>query len=227
MTVRWYHRDVRLHPWISTLRLPIAVLLAAVFAPPAEAMLCAKRSGAVVFRETCKRKEKALDLAAEGLTGAEGDAGPPGLAHPRIRALDANGTRVPGVVNELGDLIQTRGSVVFGLDLRSDGFAPGNGVVFESSDCTGARRVFAQGGDLYTLASVHGTIAYYADGPVELRLIASRLQPSTAVDCTGADVYDAATGLCCRQVNLSAMSAPASALDLGVVVPPLSAEIEE
>jgi hypothetical protein len=218
---------VRLRAWISTLRLPTAVLLAAVLAPPAEAMLCAKRSGAVVFREACKRKEKALDLAAEGLTGAKGDAGPPGIAHPRIRAVDANGTRLAGTANELGDLIQVRGSAVFGLDLRSDGFAAGNGVLFETPDCTGPRRINALEGDLYHLASVHGPTAYYADGSIESRLVASRLEPSTAPNCTGVDVYDAATGLCCRQVNSSTTSAPASVLDLGEVVPPLSAEIEK
>jgi len=208
-------------------RLPTAILLAVVLAPPAEAMLCAKRSGAVVFREACKRKEKALDLAAEGLIGAKGDAGPPGIAHPRIRAVDANTTRLAGTVNELGDLVRTRGSAVFGLELRSDGFAAGHGVLFETSDCTGPRRVNASARDLYDLASVHGTTAYYADGPVELRPVTSRLEPSAAAGCTGVDVYDAATGLCCRQVNYSTMSAPASVLDLGVLVPPLSAEIEE
>lgn len=60
-----------------------AVLLALALAAPAgAAVLCQKRSGVVVVRETCKRKERPLELAQLGALGPKGDpgpAGPPGV----------------------------------------------------------------------------------------------------------------------------------------------------
>jgi hypothetical protein len=42
------------------------------------AVLCQKRSGAVVVRDACKKKERPLDLAGFGAVGPKGDAGDPG-----------------------------------------------------------------------------------------------------------------------------------------------------
>jgi hypothetical protein len=63
------------------------------------AVLCQRKSGAVVVRETCKKKETPLDLAAFGAVGPQGpkgdagEPGAPGLA--RIFAtIDASGVVV-------------------------------------------------------------------------------------------------------------------------------------
>lgn len=42
------------------------------------AVLCQKRSGAVVVRDACKKKERPLDLTQFGAVGPKGDAGDPG-----------------------------------------------------------------------------------------------------------------------------------------------------
>ncbi len=44
------------------------------------AVLCQKRSGVVVVREVCKKKERPLDLAQFGAVGPKGDTGDPGPA---------------------------------------------------------------------------------------------------------------------------------------------------
>src|SRR5262245_58074520 len=46
-------------------------------------VLCRKRSGVLVVRETCKPKEQGFDLSAFGAFGPKGDAGAPGPLGPR------------------------------------------------------------------------------------------------------------------------------------------------
>ena len=43
------------------------------------AVFCEKKSGAVVVRDACKKKETALDLASFGALGPKGDPGTPGM----------------------------------------------------------------------------------------------------------------------------------------------------
>src|SRR5262245_34487308 len=55
--------------------IPIAVLVAS----PIEAVvLCVKKSGAVVLRETCRKKEAPVDVSQLGLVGPKGDPGAKG-----------------------------------------------------------------------------------------------------------------------------------------------------
>src|SRR2546428_530998 len=60
----------------------VAVVLCVTCSVPARgAILCKRKSGVVVVRETCKKKEALLDPAALGLRGPKGDPGvqgPPG-----------------------------------------------------------------------------------------------------------------------------------------------------
>jgi len=65
-----------------------SILMAAMFSPPSVApagaeVLCQKRSGVVVVRTACKKKEVALDLAQFGAVGPKGD---PGDTGPRDRS---------------------------------------------------------------------------------------------------------------------------------------------
>jgi hypothetical protein len=56
------------------------------------AVLCQKRSGAVVVRDACKKKETALDLAQFGAVGPKGDKGDPGPIEGTPAAGDLSGT---------------------------------------------------------------------------------------------------------------------------------------
>ena len=65
---------------MSLRRVIVSIVMAAALAAPpmAEATLCQKRSGVLVVRESCKRKEQVADPAALGLQGPPGTQGPPG-----------------------------------------------------------------------------------------------------------------------------------------------------
>ena len=57
----------------------VATTLTPALVPPASgAVLCQKKSGVVVVRAACKKKETALDLAQFGAVGPKGDPGEPG-----------------------------------------------------------------------------------------------------------------------------------------------------
>src|SRR5262249_61107512 len=73
----------------ASLQVPlcVAVLLGIPFTASG-AVLCQKKSGAVVVRATCRKKEAPLDLAQFGAVGSAGapgpksDPGPPGIGSP-------------------------------------------------------------------------------------------------------------------------------------------------
>src|SRR5262245_23156258 len=62
----------------TTLAVAGALLATAVSADAL--VLCQKRSGVVVARDACKRKESPIDVATLGLVGPTGPAGPTGAA---------------------------------------------------------------------------------------------------------------------------------------------------
>lgn len=55
------------------------------------AVICKRRSGALVVRDACKKKETQLDLAEFGALGPKGDPGPPGSARA-YATVDPDGT---------------------------------------------------------------------------------------------------------------------------------------
>ncbi len=83
--------------------LPGLVMLGAVVGSwPATSqarVLCEKRSGVVVVREACKRKEQPLDIAQFGAVGPQGEPGPPGLL-----AIHSVSTVAPGFFASLTSL---------------------------------------------------------------------------------------------------------------------------
>ena len=62
----------------------LSIVLGALIATPSQAaILCAKKSGGVVLREACRKKEAPVDPAQLGLVGPKGDPGPfPGVLPP-------------------------------------------------------------------------------------------------------------------------------------------------
>jgi hypothetical protein len=210
-----------MHPFHAAI---VAALVAAL-STPAEAGLCTRRNGTVVFRKrSCKAKEAAFALAVQD---AKGDTGSRGVSQPRIRVVDATGQRLPGSVNQQGELVFPLGEVIFGVDALAAGFGQG-GILFEAQGCTGPPLVFASEYDLYGKARVLGTTAYHANGPVALHTLESMLAATTPQDCTGTGkAYDQATGLCCSNASISTMAAPAASTDLNGFVPPFRVEVEE
>jgi hypothetical protein len=72
-----------MHKAVRVLGVLVAATLSPAFVPSASgAVLCQKRSGVVVVRPACKKKESALDLAQFGAIGPKGDPGQQGLPGP-------------------------------------------------------------------------------------------------------------------------------------------------
>ena len=201
--------------------------LVAVTPRGADAELCRTRRGALVARDTCKRKEAALDLAAVGAAGPKGDRGPRSSgSHPRLRALDAAGTPLPGYLTGAGDVVMPHGSRALRIGVGADGFESVDFLLFEAMDCAGERLV-ADPGTLVLSVPVVGTTAYSAGDPLQVRAFQSRSFPEAAQSCTaGGGTYDVATGFCCRNVPGALRAGPATPIDLGAFTPPFRVEIE-
>jgi hypothetical protein len=211
---------------VPVVRLVLVVGLLAVPAAPAESLLCKKRNGALVVRDSCKRKETILDPAAVG-GGPKGDAGAAGITQPRVRVVDANGTRLPGVLNGSGHFIYDLGSQPLRLPLLAGGLQQRGSFYFAGASCTGASFVSGGGSEFFETASVVGTTAYYAGDPIQDRTMQSQRYTTSALSCANAGgTYDATAGFCCVNGAATVRSGPAAALDLSGFMPPFRAELE-
>jgi len=150
-------------------------LFVLIVCPAQAAVLCKKKkSGVVVMRDACRKKETKIDLGQFGVTGAAGPPGTPGApgapgapgspgstgapgaqgpAGPALVVKDANGTFV-GVVADasnatrvwrrIGDVL-----VIFGVSQDGNSLLPaivGEGSqYYESSDCSGQAFGVARG----------------------------------------------------------------------------------
>src|SRR5262245_59281182 len=76
----------------------ILVIMATVLmATPMQAvMLCARKSGDVALRQTCRKKETPIDVGQLGLLGPKGDPGPDGARGPQV--CEAGGTTAQDLV---------------------------------------------------------------------------------------------------------------------------------
>lgn len=205
----------------------LALALVAVAGRPAQAVYCKNKSGAVFSRETCKRKEVPLDLAAIGAAGAKGDPGPAGTGQARLHAVDASGQPLPGVLTGRGTLVYTVGGRLLSFSPRPVGFLGGS-FFFDAMNCVGPRLVKVTD-NLYDETPVLGTTAYFAGDPVQAHDTLSNAFPSTVQECTGAGrTYDAASGLCCNDALAGSIDAgPATPVPLGAFTSPLRVEVEE
>lgn len=69
-----------MHPLLARVVAMTVTMLAA--APVDAVMLCAKKSGVVTLRETCRKKEEPVDVGQLGIEGPKGDRGPAGDPGP-------------------------------------------------------------------------------------------------------------------------------------------------
>jgi hypothetical protein len=212
---------------MRALGLAILVISLAAGSSPLDAALCKNRKGAVFSRDTCKRKEVEIDLAAIGAAGAKGDPGPAGTGQPRLDAVDASGQRLPGVLTGRGTLVYAVGGRLISFNPRPAGFSGAN-FFFDAMNCVGPRLVKVTD-NLYDDAAILGTVAYYAGDPVQNHSIQSEAFPSTPQECTGVGrTYDAGTGLCCVDAFTDSISAGlATPVPLGAFTSPLRVEVEE
>src|SRR5262245_23855795 len=87
------------------------------------AVLCARKSGAIVLRESCGKRERAVDPSTLGVTGPRGDTGPAGPAGPATDTLP-DGTTMRGVFaidQDAADFAPQFTAISFGLRVRGPG----------------------------------------------------------------------------------------------------------
>ena len=215
------------------MRWTLLLLSLVLAAPAADAALCKKKSGQVLFRERCRKKEVVLDLAQVGAVGqvgapgVKGDAGPAGAGQPALRVVDANGQRLPGFVNGTSQLIYPHGSRALAIFVGPTGFLPDADFLFEMPNCQGPRLMFEQRG-LVVRAGVVGTSVFHPGDPVATRTTKSREFTTSALNCIfqGGD-FDATTGVCCDDDQRTADSGPAVAVDLSSFTPPFTLELQQ
>ena len=189
----------------------VAAATALMSAPGSAAVLCQKKSGAVVVREACKKKETPLDLA--GVVGGSGAI-----------VVDANG-KVVGAIADVeaggGPRVARRvGDVLLLLRVNAGGFTESQaGFFYESTDCTGQILLPATAGSLFAEATVRSGVAYYAAGTPVTFTTRSSLGPTlTPGMCFGGGTF-VPPDLCCTPfpspIALSAV--PATTLDVSTL----------
>jgi hypothetical protein len=183
-------------------------------------VVCKRKSGALVLREACKKKETAVDPAAIGTVG------PAGAAAPSLRVVDANGRQV-------GDFTDTGSAVTFAVGELSvavgvgrDGFTQQLSFLHKSADCSGDRYIsLFDPKDLARFAGVQGTTAYYVSGPAQELTFGSNEYLRSAADCAADGGTVPENGLCCVTTTATLNAAVPTTLDLSAFVPPFRVEL--
>ena len=174
-------------------------------------VVCTRKSGALVLREACKKKETAVDASALGTVGP---AGPPA---PALRVVDANGRQV-------GDFTDTGSAVIFAVGV--DGFTQQLSFFHTSADCSGDRYTsLFDPKNLARFAGVQGTTAYYISGPTQELTFASQEYTRSAADCASDGGTVLENGLCCVVTTATVDAAVPTTLDLSAFVPPFRVEL--
>jgi hypothetical protein len=189
-----------MHPIIS---LVLAAAIAFV-ATSAEAVMCVKKSGAVVVRDACRKRE--TPISTTHIPGAQGPAGADGAPGERgekgesgeFRVVDSTGRFVGFVDIGHSDTIAIRVPGV-GLALLSSA-DDGQGfdeysvlaLYHENTDCKGDAFVLPSRSNLIPWAPVYGELAYFPHLPGSPRVISSM---EYATDSCPTIVTE--RGLCC------------------------------
>ncbi len=201
--------------------LSFAVILAIGMVTSAQAaVLCKKKSGVVVMRDACRKKEKKIDLGQFGVAGPPGTPGAPGAPGspgaqgpmgPRFIVKDANGTMV-GLSEPPGALLMSVNGKLISLGLKASGlYSPGGdiqtGFYYASADCSGQPLYDTNSGPPPDLPppfafnfTSRGTL-YYEIGPVTACGIAEKnfsSDPNFASWCAQNQGTIQSDGGCCR-----------------------------
>jgi hypothetical protein len=206
-------------------RIALAATTLGLALPDAHAdTLCVKKSGQVVVRAACKRKERPFDPAALGFAGLPGPSGTPGEpgtpgapgGHP-YRVVDATGktigttiafdtARAQAIVTVPGDDQPVQLVVSYGAFTNElNPF-----VHWDQAGCTGTPLIFGSGG-LVPGVHVVGDVGYYTREGATTVGYASREYVDD--ECSTGDV-PTDRGTCCSDETGQRLAAPARTVSM-------------
>jgi len=209
-------------------------LLAMLAAAPVNALVvCAKKSGRLLAREACKKRETAVlpgAIALVGPAGPQGQTGPPGVvALLPYEVVDGTGKQLGTLMNWLGSEAQVVVAVP-GVDaplqfivdiLNGTFYTPPEPLWYEQPGCVGAP-LYADGEFMVPLGRVFGTRFYISrTTPTDHAVESYEYIPEP--DCGSGDTATERQ-TCCTNTSTTAIVAPAEGFDLSVlgVAPPFS-----
>ena len=197
----------------------IAATALALVAGSADAAVCVKKSGIVVVRDACKKKESPMDLAqfvgsqgpagGNGATGSPGAPGAPGASGAKgpkgdpgdFSVVDSTG-RIIGI-GDVGhsDSIALKvpgvGPGILFADENDEGFFQGDITLYhENTDCTGEPLVRVFRSDLIPFIDSFANTAYFPDLPGSTRTI-----KSDEFDTNTCSTFITTRGLCCETLQ--------------------------
>jgi hypothetical protein len=211
----------------------ILMLLVLLVAVPADAVVvCAKKSGRLLAREACKKRETPALPGAVALVGPAGGQGPTGPGGPVAmlpnEVVDATGKQFATTIYWLGSEAQVV-TAVQGVDvpvqfivdiLNGTFYIPPEYLYYEQPDCVGAP-LYADGDALVPIGRVFGTRFYVSrtaptDHPVE------SYEYVPEPDCGSDTPTERQT--CCTNYSSTAVVAPVDGFDVSIlgVTPPFS-----
>jgi len=181
---------------MGTARAAAIVLAAVVLGDLGEAagsVLCKTRGGAVILRETCKRKEAQLDLAQ---LGGVCPKGAPGLPGSGARVVDANG-RAVGPVLGTNTVMLTIGAQSVVARVDTAGFVQGGQFSYTAADCSGQRYAIVFN-SLTPVGVVLGSTLHYPELPTQSMHVLAYDDEQEAGACTSGGGTVLSSGRCCR-----------------------------
>jgi len=191
-------------------------------------VLCTARSGQIVARERCRKRERPLDVVGVGQPGSDGAMGSPGApGRSPLRVVDAAGTEVAllRLIGPSNDSVLLTHPLLGGprrVTVTRQGSLDGQ-VFHASPDCSGDAFIRDPGPVFVATAEVLADVVYWpADGSGQAATMGSF---HTNVDSGGGSV-PIAGGTWCRPGSeigtwVPALSVPLSAIG---ITPPLRAE---
>jgi len=194
----------------------IAASALALVAGRADAAVCVKKSGIVVVRDACKKKESPLAPAqfagaqgpagVDGGTGSPGAPGTPGATGPKGDPGDYSVIDSTGRIVGIGDVghpdnialkVPGVGAGILFVNENNDGFFQGDITLYhESTDCADAPLVQVFAFDLIPDIGAFANTAYFPDLPGSTRTIKSR-----EFDTDTCSTFITTRGLCCEDVT--------------------------
>jgi hypothetical protein len=200
----------------------IAASTLALVAGSADAAVCVKKSGIVVVRDACKKKESPMDLAqfvgsqgpaggngttgSPGAPGSPGTPGAPGGQGPKGDPGDFHVVDSTGKIIGIGDVghpdniavkVPGVGSGILFVNENNDGFFQGDITLFhESAGCADAPLARVTPSNLIHFIDSFANTAYFPDLPGSTRTIKSQ-----EFDTNTCATFITSRGLCCEDVT--------------------------